>query len=137
MVKRRGRLCRAAAGTVTARSPPGDAFGAIELRAAGLSYDQIAAEVGYANRGTAYNVVPQALAARQAHSADQMRTWNWPASKPPTPPCGHEPCRAIAPPSRRCCASWTWNAGCKASTSRFAKPGPRTTGITAKDPLPS
>ena len=30
---------------------------AIELRAAGLSYDQIALEVGYANRGTAHNVV--------------------------------------------------------------------------------
>jgi len=36
---------------------------AIELRAAGLSYDQIAAEVGYTNRGTAHNVVTQALAA--------------------------------------------------------------------------
>ncbi len=46
---------------------------AIELRAAGLSYDQIATEVGYTNRGTAYNVVTQALAARQAHSVDQMR----------------------------------------------------------------
>ncbi len=46
---------------------------AIELRAAGLSYDEIALEVGYANRGTAYNVVTQALAAREAHSVDEMR----------------------------------------------------------------
>ena len=46
---------------------------AIELRATGLSYDQVAAEVGYTNRGTAYNVVTQALAAREAQSVDHMR----------------------------------------------------------------
>jgi len=33
---------------------------AVELRAAGLSYDRLATAVGYANRGTAYNVVTQA-----------------------------------------------------------------------------
>jgi len=75
---------------------------AVELRAAGLSYDRLAIAVGYANRGTACNVLTQALAARQAHSVDtRCGAWNWPAGRPPTPPCGHELCRAMSPRSRR------------------------------------
>ncbi len=46
---------------------------AVELRATGMSYAQIAAEVGYANRGTAHAVVTQALASREAESVDLLR----------------------------------------------------------------
>lgn len=46
---------------------------AIELRASGMSYDQIAGEVGYTSRATAYNVVKQALEAREAREVEMMR----------------------------------------------------------------
>ncbi len=46
---------------------------AVELRATGMSYAQIAAEVGYANRGTAHAVVIQALQSREAESVDLLR----------------------------------------------------------------
>jgi len=46
---------------------------AVELRATGMSYAQIAAEVGYANRGTAHAVVTQALQTREAESVDLLR----------------------------------------------------------------
>lgn len=46
---------------------------AVELRATGMSYAQIAAEVGYANRGTVHSVVIQALQAREAESVDLLR----------------------------------------------------------------
>lgn len=39
----------------------------------GCSYDQIAREVGYANRGTAHRVVAKALAERLADDIDQLR----------------------------------------------------------------
>lgn len=38
-----------------------------------MSYAQIAAEVGYANRGTVHSVVAQALASREAESVDLLR----------------------------------------------------------------
>ncbi len=41
--------------------------------AAAVELYQIAIEVAYTNRGTAYNVVTQALAVRQAHSVDHRR----------------------------------------------------------------
>ncbi len=41
--------------------------------AAAVELYQIAAEVGYTSRGTAHNVVTQALAAREAQSVDHMR----------------------------------------------------------------
>lgn len=37
---------------------------AVELATPGRTYEQIAAEVGYANRGTAYHAVQQALGSR-------------------------------------------------------------------------
>ncbi len=46
---------------------------ALELRAQGLSYEQIAQEVGYANRGTAYTVINHALQAREAESVAELR----------------------------------------------------------------
>ncbi|MGI8722602.1 MAG: hypothetical protein ACR2JG_10270 [Geodermatophilaceae bacterium] len=46
---------------------------AVELRATGMSYAQIAAEVGYANRGTVHSVVIQALQGREAESVDLLR----------------------------------------------------------------
>ncbi len=46
---------------------------AVELMLAGCSYDQIAREVGYANRGTAHRVVAKALATRLADDIDQLR----------------------------------------------------------------
>lgn len=46
---------------------------AVELAIAGRTYDQIAAEVGYANRGTAYKVVQQALHGRTVAAVDELR----------------------------------------------------------------
>lgn len=46
---------------------------AIELRAAGMSYDAIATELGYRNRGTVHHVVHAALAAREAESIALLR----------------------------------------------------------------
>ncbi len=46
---------------------------AVRLKAAGLSYEQIARELGYANRGTVHRVVQQALSAREAESVDELR----------------------------------------------------------------
>ena len=108
---------------------------AIELRAAGMSYDQIATEVGYANRGTAHNVVTQALAAREAQSVDQMRHLELARLEAAHAALWPRAMQGHVPWSRRCCASWTWNAGCKASTSQLPSRAPRTTGTTARDPL--
>ena len=47
---------------------------AVELRTAGLTYDQIAAELGYANRGTVYHVVSGALEAQTVAAVDQLRS---------------------------------------------------------------
>jgi hypothetical protein len=46
---------------------------AVRLRTAGLSYEQVAQELGYANRGTVHRIVQQALSAREADSVDELR----------------------------------------------------------------
>lgn len=46
---------------------------AIELRAQGRTYEQIARELGYANRGTVCHIISDALAARQVEAADELR----------------------------------------------------------------
>lgn len=47
---------------------------AVELAIAGRTYEQIAAEVGYANRGTAYKVVQKALRSRTVAAVDELRS---------------------------------------------------------------
>jgi len=47
---------------------------AVELRTTGLTYDQIASELGYANRGTVYHVVSEALKAQTAEAVEQLRS---------------------------------------------------------------
>src|SRR5690349_1821750 len=46
---------------------------ALELRAQGKGYAEIAREVGYANKGTAHKVIAQALEARESHDIDFLR----------------------------------------------------------------
>jgi hypothetical protein len=46
---------------------------AVELMLDGKTYDQIAREVGYANRGTAHRVVAKALSERLADDIDVLR----------------------------------------------------------------
>lgn len=45
---------------------------ATKLRAAGLDYDEIAARVGFANRGNAYRAVERCLAAARAEPAEAV-----------------------------------------------------------------
>jgi hypothetical protein len=47
---------------------------AVELRTTGLTYDQIAAELGYANRGTVYRLVSEALETQTVEAVDQLRS---------------------------------------------------------------
>ena len=47
---------------------------AVELRTTGLTYDQIASELGYANRGTVYHVVSEALKAQTAEAVNGLRS---------------------------------------------------------------
>jgi hypothetical protein len=47
---------------------------AVELRTAGLTYDQIAMELGYANRGTVYRVVAEALRAQTLDAVEELRS---------------------------------------------------------------
>jgi hypothetical protein len=47
---------------------------AVELRTAGHTYDRIAAELGYANRGTVYRVVANALETQTVEAVDQLRS---------------------------------------------------------------
>ena len=47
---------------------------AVKLRTAGLTYDQIAKELGYANRGTVYRVVSQALRSQTIEAVGELRT---------------------------------------------------------------
>ncbi len=63
--RRRGRRDRALAEWRKAR--------AVELRIEGCGYDDIAREVGYANRGTAHRVVKKALSSRTAEGVDLLR----------------------------------------------------------------
>ncbi len=46
---------------------------AVELALTGMPYDDIAAEVGYANRGTAWRAVQRALRDRTFEAVDQYR----------------------------------------------------------------
>ncbi len=46
---------------------------ALELRAQGMGYAEIAQSVGYANKGTAHKVISQALAARESEDVDVLR----------------------------------------------------------------
>jgi hypothetical protein len=47
---------------------------AVELRTAGLTYDQIAVELGYANRGTVYRVVSEALRTQTLEAVGELRS---------------------------------------------------------------
>jgi hypothetical protein len=47
---------------------------AIELRTQGWTYEEIAADLGYANRCTVYSIVTKALAAQEADEVDNFRT---------------------------------------------------------------
>ena len=47
---------------------------AIELRTQGLTYKEIAAELGYANRGTVFHIVTEALDGRQVQAVDELRS---------------------------------------------------------------
>jgi hypothetical protein len=47
---------------------------AVELRTTGLTYDQIAIEFGYANRGTVYRVVSEALRAQTLEAVGELRS---------------------------------------------------------------
>jgi transposase len=44
---------------------------AVKLRTTGLTYDQIAAELGYANRGTVYRLVSEALETQTVEAVDR------------------------------------------------------------------
>ncbi len=46
---------------------------AIELKAQGRTYQQVADELGYANRGSVYAIVQKGLAASEAQSVDTLR----------------------------------------------------------------
>lgn len=45
----------------------------IELVLQGYTYDQVAAEVGYANKGTAWRTVSKALAEQKVQAVDELR----------------------------------------------------------------
>ena len=47
---------------------------AVELRTAGHTYDRIATELGYANRGTVYRVVANALETQTAEAVEGLRS---------------------------------------------------------------
>jgi len=47
---------------------------AIELKTAGLTYEQIAVKLGYANRGTVYRLVSEALKAQTVEAVGQLRS---------------------------------------------------------------
>src|SRR4051794_27570684 len=46
---------------------------AVELVLTGHTYQQVADQMGYANRGTVYRIVQETLHARQAESIDELR----------------------------------------------------------------
>jgi len=46
---------------------------AIRLKTAGRTYEQIAQELGYANRGTVHRIVQHALDVREVESVDELR----------------------------------------------------------------
>ena len=48
---------------------------AVELKTAGLTYAQVAQELGYTSRGTAYNVVTKALREQTAEAVGDLRSF--------------------------------------------------------------
>lgn len=46
---------------------------AVELKAAGYTYSQVASELGYTSRGTAYNIVAKALKEQTAEAVGSLR----------------------------------------------------------------
>ena len=46
---------------------------AVELRTTGLTYAQIATELGYAHRGTVYRVIAEALKKQTAEAVNELR----------------------------------------------------------------
>ena len=46
---------------------------AVELVADGMTYQQIADEMGYSNKGTVYRIVQQALARQTAEAAEELQ----------------------------------------------------------------
>lgn len=46
---------------------------AVELKTAGLTYQQVATELGYTSRGTAYNVISKALKEQTAEAVGSLR----------------------------------------------------------------
>jgi hypothetical protein len=47
---------------------------AVELRTTGLTYGQIATELGYSNRGTVYRIISEALRAQTAEAVGVLRS---------------------------------------------------------------
>src|SRR5688500_3921734 len=47
---------------------------AVELRAQGWTYQDIAQELGYANRGTVFRIVGNALASQERLAVDELRS---------------------------------------------------------------
>src|SRR5450631_3055470 len=47
---------------------------AVELRTQGCTYEQIAVELGYANRGTVYHVIADALKTHTAEAVGELRS---------------------------------------------------------------
>ena len=70
---------------------------AVELAVAGISYQSIADQMGYANRGTVYRIVQEALKAHQVTSIDEVRaTRSKPPRRPPGRPMGRSGGRELA-----------------------------------------
>ena len=46
---------------------------AVQLKASGLTYAAIATEMGYANRGTVYRIISEALKAQNVEAVEQLR----------------------------------------------------------------
>jgi pantothenate synthetase len=46
---------------------------AVQLKASGLTYAAIAIDMGYANRGTVYRIISEALKAQNVEAVDQLR----------------------------------------------------------------
>ena len=46
---------------------------AVQLKASGLTYAAIATEMGYANRGTIYRIISEALKAQNVEAVEQLR----------------------------------------------------------------
>ena len=105
-------------------------FGAVELRTAGHTYNQIATELGYANRGTVYRVVANALETQTVEAVDQLRSMEVDAWTEFRSRCGGRPWMA------RCHLPLRWfGASCPDATcsawkgparilSRTGSPGP-------------